>query len=202
MATRNDDRRQRILDAAEEHFAESGFDATPTARVAQSAGVPKGLVFYYFPRKVDLLLALLDERLPGPGDVDLAAVVRRGDPARSLVHLHRRLGLETHESLVLRAIIFRESGTHAEVRRHLRGLRTALVELTEQVLDQAVVGRLEASLRRQAADTFVAVMLDHANARRVGSALPDLRGAAEVVALAVGRGVTSRSPTDAASLQG
>lgn len=188
MTVSTDDRRTRILDAAESLFAEAGFDATATAKVAASAGVPKGLVFYYFPRKIDLLLALLAERLPEPDAVDVEAVVRRGDPARSLLGLHRRLGLETHESLVLRAIIFRESGTHAEVRKQLRTLRRAMVALTERVLDLAVPHRLEASVRRRAADTFVAVMLDHANARRVGGSLPDLEGAAEVVALAVSRG--------------
>ena len=75
------DRRTRILDAAEELFAVDGFDATPTARVAEAAEVPKGLVFYYFPHKIDLLLTLLQERLPTPTKDTLAGVVRRGDPA-------------------------------------------------------------------------------------------------------------------------
>jgi AcrR family transcriptional regulator len=180
------DRRTRILDAAEELFAVDGFDATPTARVAAAADVPKGLVFYYFPRKIDLLLTLLQERLPTPTKETLAGVVRRGDPAGSLLAMHRRLGLEDHDSLVLRTIIFRESGTHPEVRDHLRQLRRSLVELTESALDQAVGRTLAKVLRRQAAETFVSVMLDHANARRAGGALPDVQGAAAVVALAVG----------------
>jgi AcrR family transcriptional regulator len=180
------DRRTRILNAAEELFAEDGFDATPTARIADVADVPKGLVFYYFPRKIDLLLSLLKERLPAPGEDAVEGVVRRGDPASSLLALHRRLGLDTHDSLVLRTIIFRESGTHPEVRDHLRRLRRSLVELTETALDQAVEWTLAKTLRRQAAETFVSVMLDHANARRAGGALPDLQGAAAVVALAVG----------------
>jgi AcrR family transcriptional regulator len=181
-----DDRRTRILDAAEELFAEGGFDATPTARVAEAANVPKGLVFYYFPRKIDLLLTLLQERLPVPMKEAVKDVVRRGDPAGSLLALHRRLGLESHDSLVLRTIIFRESGTHPEVREHLRRLRHSLVELTESALDQAVEWTVGKTLRRQAAETFVSVMLDHANARRAGGALPDMQGAAAVVALAVG----------------
>jgi AcrR family transcriptional regulator len=181
-----DDRRTRILDAAEELFAEDGFDATPTARIAEAASVPKGLVFYYFPRKVDLLLTLLEERLPSPAPDAVEGIVCRGDPARSLLALHRRLGLETHDSLVLRTIIFRENGTHPEVRAHLRRLRRSLVQLTETALDQAVEWTLAKTLRRQAAETFVSVMLDHANARRAGGALPDVKGAAAVVALAVG----------------
>lgn len=180
------DRRTRILDAAEELFAVDGFDATPTARVAEAAEVPKGLVFYYFPRKIDLLLTLLQERLPTPTKDTLVGVVRRGDPAGSLLAMHRRLGMEDHDSLVLRTIIFRESGTHPEVRDHLRQLRRSLVELTESALDQAVEWTVAKTLRRQAAETFVSVMLDHANARRSGGALPDVQGAAAVVALAVG----------------
>jgi AcrR family transcriptional regulator len=154
-----DDSRTRILDAAEALFAQLGFDATPTTRIADAAGVPKGLVFYYFPRKIDLLLVLLEERLPAQPPGALQGVVRRGDPRRSLLALHRRLGLDTHDSLVLRTIIFRESGTHPEVRAHLR---------------------------RQAAETFVSVMFDYANSRRAGGAPPDIKGAAAVVARAVG----------------
>ena len=85
----------------------------------------------------------------------------------------------------MRQIIFRESGTHAEVRKHLRHLRTALVDLTERVLRGAVSPAPGKQVVRRAADTFVAVMLDHANARRIGGALPDLEGAAQTVALAV-----------------
>jgi AcrR family transcriptional regulator len=184
------DRRKRILDAAEELFATDGFDATPTARVAEAADVPKGLVFYYFPRKIDLLLTLLQERLPTPTKETVAGVVRRGDPAGSLMALHKQLGLEDHDSQVLRTIIFRESATHPEVRERLHQLRRSLVELTESALDQAVEWTLAKKLRRQAAETFVSVMLDHANARRAGGALPDVQGAAAVVALALGaRGI-------------
>ena len=181
----NDDRRSRILDAAERLFADLGFDATPTSRVAQDARVPKGLVFYYFPRKIDLLLALLEERLPTSPACELDVVVREGDPAGSLVRLDEELGLAEHESLVLRRIVFRESSTHPEVREYLRRLRHSLTELTETVLDRTVRQALDPKLRRQAAQTFVAVMLDRANASRIGGALTDLTGAARVVALAV-----------------
>jgi AcrR family transcriptional regulator len=181
-----DDSRTRILDAAEGLFAQLGFDATPTTRIADAAGVPKGLVFYYFPRKINLLLALLEERLPAQPPGALQGIVRRGDPRRSLLALHRRLGLDTHDSLVLRTIIFRESGTHPEVRAHLRRLRRSLVELTDSALEQAVEWTLAKTLRRQAAETFVSVMFDYANSRRAGGVPPDIKGAAAVVARAVG----------------
>src|SRR5436305_207338 len=73
--------RERILAAAEELFAESGFDATPTSRIAARARVPKGLVHYYFQRKQDLLTALV-ERLPDE-KIEPATVVVPGDLAAS-----------------------------------------------------------------------------------------------------------------------
>ena len=174
-------RRERILDAAESQFAEDGFDATGTAAIADAARVPKGLVFYYFPRKIDILRALLDERLPDAPLCEPGEVARRGDPVGSLLRLARCLRLGDHESVVLRTIIFRESGTHPDVREHLRALREGMLDLTEAVLDKAVEHVIDPVLRRQAAHTFVAVMLDEANARRYDGAVPDLSGAAEVV---------------------
>ncbi len=174
-------RRARILDAAERLFAAGGFDATPTARIADEAAVPKGLVFYYFPRKIDMLRTLLAERLPAHPMCEPADVAHRGDPAGSLLRLARRLRLGDHESVVLRTIIFREAGTHPEVRRHIAALREELIGLTEAVLDAAVERVLDPVRRRQAAHTFVAVMLDEANARRFDGPVPDLAGAAEIV---------------------
>ncbi|MBV8932611.1 MAG: helix-turn-helix transcriptional regulator, partial [Kutzneria sp.] len=74
--------RERILTAAENLFSESGFEATPTSRIAELAGVPKGLVHYYFRRKADLLVALVD-RLPDQ-DIRPEHVVLAGDVATSL----------------------------------------------------------------------------------------------------------------------
>lgn len=175
------ERRERILDAAECRFAEDGFDATGTAAIAAAARVPKGLVFYYFPRKIDILRALLDERLPDASRFDPRDVARLGDPVGSLLRLARRLRLGEHESVVLRTIIFRESGTHPEVREHLRALREGMLDLTEAVLDAAVEHVVDPVLRRQAAHTFVSVMLDEANVRRYDGAGPDVSGAAHVV---------------------
>ncbi|NKS66480.1 TetR family transcriptional regulator, partial [Rhodococcus hoagii] len=92
------DAREKILDAAETLFAAHGFDATSTAAVAGAAGVPKGLIFYYFPTKADILTALLAERLPAEPLDDLAPLVAPGDPATSLVNLDNALNLRDHHS--------------------------------------------------------------------------------------------------------
>jgi AcrR family transcriptional regulator len=187
--------RERILDAAQELFAVHGFDATPTARIAARASVPKGLLFYYFPKKPDLLRALLAERLPQTPLSSLTGVTHKGDLSGSLLRLARRLGLGEHESVVLRTIIFREAGTHPEVREHIAALRGRLLELTEQVLDGASPQPLDPRRRRQAAQTFVAVMLDEANSRRFGAPVPDVAGAARIIS----DGVLRQPPSVASS---
>jgi len=173
--------RERILDAAEDLFAADGFDATPTARIARRAAVAKGLLFYYFPRKMDLLRTLFAERLPAQPLCSVAGIAVEGDVAGSLVRLADRIGLTGHHSQVLSAILFREASTHPDVRDHLRALYTALMELTEAVLDAASPRKLDHGRRTAAAGTFVAVLLHEANSHRFDGPVPDLGATAEIV---------------------
>jgi AcrR family transcriptional regulator len=46
--------RDKLIDAAEALFAEKGYDATTTREIARGAGVPLGLMAYYFGTKSDL----------------------------------------------------------------------------------------------------------------------------------------------------
>jgi hypothetical protein len=55
------------------------------------------------------------------------------------------------------------------------------VELTERVLDIAAASPLNHRRRREAAQTFVALLLHSANARRFDGPLPDLTAAASMV---------------------
>jgi AcrR family transcriptional regulator len=175
------DPRERILSVAEKIFAERGFDATGTARIAGAAGVPKGLVFYYFPKKMDILLTLLNERIPEFPLLEPEEVASPGDPAGSLLRIAQRLELGEHDSLVLRIIIHREDSTHRMVRDRVLALREHLVELTESVLDRSISQPLDPRRRRHAAQAFVAVMFGDANARRLDLPAYDLAGAAEVI---------------------
>lgn len=110
--------RVRILDAAERLFAERGFDATPTSSIAKQAAVPKGLLFYYFPTKSDLLCALVAERLD-VRPIDPNALIVPGDPVLALLNLASTLSEIQAESDVQRVIIWREQRTHPEVRAKL-----------------------------------------------------------------------------------
>ena len=60
-APRQDNRRSALLDAAATHFAERGFHATSTRELAAAVGMLPGSIYYHFPSKSDLLVAVYDE---------------------------------------------------------------------------------------------------------------------------------------------
>jgi AcrR family transcriptional regulator len=65
----NDTSQSKILDAAEEVFAEKGFDGSRVDEIALKAGVNKALLYYYFDSKDDLLKALIQKNITETGEV-------------------------------------------------------------------------------------------------------------------------------------
>ncbi|WP_280433151.1 TetR/AcrR family transcriptional regulator [Nocardia brasiliensis] len=183
------DARQLILDSAEQLFAEQGFDATATAAIAGAAGVPKGLVFYYFPTKDSILSTLMAERVPAHPIEDIGTVVAPGDPAASLVALDAALNLRDHHSSVLRVIMWREADTHPDVRRQLRRLRDQLLDVTARVLQASAPAPVRPGTLRACAAAWVSAMFAIASTDRLhaldGVPLPtadELLNVAQVVA--------------------
>lgn len=58
-----EDAKERILSASIELFSRKGFDATRVNEIAESAGVNKALIYYYFKSKEDILDTLLESVL-------------------------------------------------------------------------------------------------------------------------------------------
>ena len=134
-----DDRtgRERILGAAEQLFAERGFDRTSTARIAAEAGVPQGLIFYHFPTKMDLLLALIrDDRL-----IALDDLLPPLDPGTGLEEavaaLWRRLSSVLGEPSAARKILIQELDAHPEIRQRARELHDRIVASVSAYLAHA-----------------------------------------------------------------
>ena len=69
----------RIVAAATHLFAERGYSATTTREIAEAAGVTKPMLYYYFPDKAGLYIAIVREALDGL-DAALAAVVNTTAP--------------------------------------------------------------------------------------------------------------------------
>jgi AcrR family transcriptional regulator len=132
--------RERILVAAEQLFAETGFDATPTSRIATLAKVPKGLVHYYFQRKQDLLTALV-ERLPDE-HIEAARVVVPGDVAASLRRLVEELDARNRASTLLSHLLWREADTHPSVKEALQSRFLTVVDQVKAVIQAASTAAL------------------------------------------------------------
>lgn len=86
------ERKQQLLDAAGELFAARGYSATRIADICQSAGVAKGLFYWYFPTKGALFAELVRtmrlrlRRAQGAGmDQTADAVTRIADGAEASV---------------------------------------------------------------------------------------------------------------------
>jgi TetR/AcrR family transcriptional regulator, fatty acid metabolism regulator protein len=60
---RPNDKRERILAAAERVFAKRGFFASRVSEIAKDAGVADGTIYLYFKSKDDLLISLFEDRM-------------------------------------------------------------------------------------------------------------------------------------------
>jgi AcrR family transcriptional regulator len=83
------DRRQLILEAALDVFAEQGFEGATSKEIAARAGVTHGLIYFYFTSKEELFQAAFEHtlrgaldqlRIPSEEDADTepAVVIERG----------------------------------------------------------------------------------------------------------------------------
>jgi AcrR family transcriptional regulator len=109
------DARVRILDAAQRLFAESGYGATSTGKVATEAGVPAGLVFYYFSTKRELLLTLVRERAYRDGLRSLSVSAGDDEVEDVLGQAVGRLSELLRQHRDTQVILFREAHTHPEL---------------------------------------------------------------------------------------
>jgi AcrR family transcriptional regulator len=138
-----DQRKQAIVDAVRDVFAEKGFDGTTTRELAKAAGVSEALLYKHFPSKESLYAAMLDACAKGP----------------TFVQFNRILALEPSTSTLVLMVYFTIS--HYVLRRpgdpHKAALNCllvrsllgdgALVRLTHKKFASAWVAKFEACLK-------------------------------------------------------
>ncbi len=83
MNTQPTDTQQKILDAAIDVFAQKGFHDTRVDEIVDASKTSKGAVYFYFPSKQDIFLAIIDKfasllegRLKSAIDQDASGVER------------------------------------------------------------------------------------------------------------------------------
>jgi AcrR family transcriptional regulator len=109
MARPRSDIQPRIVRAARVRFLESGVDGASLRTIASDAGTNVGMVFYYFPTKDDLFLAVVEEvyvKLLG----DLGEALAGDDPVSArLERVFARAGRASDDELAVIRLVMREA---------------------------------------------------------------------------------------------
>ena len=143
-------RRERVIDAALELAAEGGYDAVQMREVAESSQVALGTLYRYFPSKIHLLVATMQDQLetlhgtlrkrPPAGDTPAERV------AETLMRAFRALQREPHlADAMVRALTFADRSVSPEVDQVSR--QTTLIildamELTDPSPEQLAAVRV------------------------------------------------------------
>lgn len=177
-------RHQRILDAAARVFATKGYHGTLVDEIAEAADTSKGGVYFHFPNKQAIFLALLDRLANLLRDRIEVAVAHETTPvARADAAL--RVVLQTFAShrRLARLFMIEALGAGPEFNARMIHIRASFAALIQTHLDQALAEGAIAPLdtRTAAAAWFGAVnevvihwaMDDHAG--RLEDSYPTIR---------------------------
>jgi AcrR family transcriptional regulator len=121
MARRRADLAPRIVTAAREKFLAQGVDGASLREIAREAGTNIGMVYYYFPTKDDLLLAVVEE-IYGGMVADIRAALSREAPLEERIRaLYTRIAAMSDEELTVVRIVLREALVSSDRLRKLFG---------------------------------------------------------------------------------
>jgi TetR/AcrR family fatty acid metabolism transcriptional regulator len=155
-------KRDAILRAAIDVFAERGYFNAQVADVARAAGVAAGTVYLYFKSKDDLLISIFERSMRDGLADSRAAVADLGDPRERLQRLARahlaRLGSDRKLAIVFQ-VELRQSTKFME-RFSATLLRDYLGLIREAIADGQREGLFRADLKPTAAAKMLFGALD------------------------------------------
>ena len=114
--------RERILASARQLFAQHGFEGTSTKDIAAHAGVPSGLVFYYFETKDALIEAIFEYNPPLQVATTMWDAARR-NPADSIESALKAAYQAIIEHRYQAYILMAETGSSRPTAKRLRQMR-------------------------------------------------------------------------------
>ncbi|MBA3819609.1 MAG: TetR/AcrR family transcriptional regulator [Deltaproteobacteria bacterium] len=154
---RANDKRSRILAAAERVFARRGFFASRVSEIAKEAGVADGTIYLYFKSKDDLLISLFENRMKEVNEALHAAVAGAStspvEQLRAFIHTYLQLINDEPAAAEVLTIELRQSSKFmkeyenpqfADFLRMLGGLITAGQERGE--LDASIPAHIVARM--------------------------------------------------------
>jgi TetR/AcrR family transcriptional regulator, cholesterol catabolism regulator len=108
-APRQDNRKRALMDAAAAAFAAQGYRATTIRDIAGAVGMLPGSVYYHFPSKEALLLAVYEEAVTGIASRVDAAIAAESDPwarleAAAVAHMETVLDTSAYAKVMVRVL--------------------------------------------------------------------------------------------------
>jgi AcrR family transcriptional regulator len=161
------DTRERLIEAAMELFQAQGYGATGIAQVLKAANAKSGSLYYFFPTKEDLLLAVLEKYKQGLWPMLLEPIFSRiSDP------IERVFGLLDGYRRMIRATDFtygcpignlalEMAHTHPHVRQLIADNFDGWREAVRQCLDEAS-DRFPPEVDRNELASFVLTIMEGA----------------------------------------
>lgn len=152
--------RQLLIEAAVKEFAQNGYDGANINTISLKAGFSKGTIYNYFPSKMELMLAILEEA--GSAHFDfIAEQIRKEDDPIHRVERFFEAGFEFVEEDPARAQVLVSTlyGTHAEFKVPLFQVYQPMFQLVaEEILaygiDQGVFRQMEPASTSRMIMTF------------------------------------------------
>jgi TetR/AcrR family transcriptional regulator len=126
--------REQILAAAEQEFAANGFGATTVQKIADTAGLPKSNVLYYFSNKKRIYYALMDDIMGRWNDV-FSKVKADDDPATTLAgFIHTKMEMSRTHPLASRLFALEIIQGAPVLREHLATTMQEWVRARSEVI--------------------------------------------------------------------
>jgi AcrR family transcriptional regulator len=169
MSTK-DAKRQEILKAAMELFAQKGFRGTTTRDLAAQAAVNEAIIFRYFTNKTELYRAILEEKVHQSRDehyIEVEKLSQASDPSTFLEFLGNKF-LERHEqdSTFMRLLLFSALEGHELAEMFLESMeaRDPMVSYLEKQMADGTFRRMDPVLASRA---FLGMFVCHVQMQEI-----------------------------------
>jgi AcrR family transcriptional regulator len=135
--------RERILDAAELRFIESGFHAASMAHIAGTAGMSAGLIYRYFDNKSAIVKAIIQRHLESEHIQGIGKIKCAADASREMLVMFEawRCGNDPKINPVLMLELAAECTRDPEIARAVRRKDHALGAALAQTLRRIASAR-------------------------------------------------------------
>ncbi|HUQ39300.1 MAG TPA: TetR/AcrR family transcriptional regulator [Acidimicrobiales bacterium] len=142
LTPRGADRRRQLMDFAARRFAENGYHPTSVAEIVEGMSVGKGVFYWYFSSKEELMLEILRESQTELRRRQQQAIGDEPDPVRRIeLGIRATLAwLAQHRHLVT---LFAQAATEQRFTDALRqGQQVAVADVARHVKEGVVAGRI------------------------------------------------------------